>query len=264
MEQINASPEVEVSALVRVLEAMWASIQRHHPEVPPAVILIGPGDHPVPIWGYWSPARWSVPTHGTRGEVLIAGESLARPAKHTLETLLHEAAHALATARKIQDTSRQGRYHNRRYKAFAEELGLTVAKHETYGWTLTATTSAVEEKYTAELAALQAAIHEQHGAHRRTALRALDEGEDGENGSDKGDEDDGTKGRRSQVRQCACTPARTIKVNPETYEQGYIMCGLCARPFLTPGESDEPHTRTKWLPYIERITPTPGESWNDA
>jgi len=240
-------PEVEVSALVRVLENLWTAIQRHHPEVPPAVILIGPGDHPVPIWGYWSPARWSVPTHGTRGEVLIAGESLARPAKQTLETLLHEAAHALATARKIQDTSRQGRYHNRRYKALAEEFGLTVAKHETYGWTLTATTPAVEEKYSAEIAALQAAIDEQHGAHRRTALRALDEEKDGEDGTDKGDEDDGNKGRRSMVRQCACTPTRTIKVNAETYEQGYIMCGLCARPFLTPGASDEPSERVLWL-----------------
>lgn len=249
MEQINASPEVEVSALVRVLEAMWASIQRHHPEVPPAVILIGPGDHPVPIWGYWSPARWSVPTHGTRGEVLIAGESLARPAKHTLETLLHEAAHALATARKIQDTSRQGRYHNRRYKVLAEELGLTVAKHKTYGWTLTATTPAVEEKYSMEIAALQAAIDEQHGAHRRTALRALDEGEDG--GCDKDGDNDGNRGRSSMIRQCACTPARTIKASAETYEQGYIMCGLCARPFLSLGESDEPPTRTRWLPQVQ-------------
>lgn len=247
MEQNKAIPEVEVSALVRVLEAMWTSIQRHHTEVPPAVIMIGPGDHPMPIWGYWSPARWSVPAHGTRGEVLIAGESLARPAKQTLETLLHEAAHALATARKIQDTSRQGRYHNRRYKALAEELGLTVAKHETYGWTLTATTPAVEEKYSAEIAALQAAIGEQHGAHRRVALRALDDETGGEDNGDKGDENDSNKGRRSMVRQCACTPARTIKVSAETYEQGYIMCGLCARPFLTPGESDEPGARLLWF-----------------
>ena len=247
MEQNQAILEVEVSALVRVLEAMWTSIQRHHPEVPPAVIMIGPGDHPMPIWGYWSPARWSVPTHGTRGEVLIAGESLARPAKQTLETLLHEAAHALATARKIHDTSRQGRYHNRRYKALAEELGLTVAKHETYGWTLTATTPAIEEKYSTDIAALQAAIDEQHGAHRRVALRALDEKKDGEDSGDKGDEDAGNKGRRSMVRQCACTPARTIRVRSETYDLGYIMCGLCARPFLTAGESDDPIARLRWL-----------------
>ena len=31
-----------------------------------------------------------------------------------LDTLLHEAAHALAAARGIKDTSRQGRYHNKK------------------------------------------------------------------------------------------------------------------------------------------------------
>jgi len=57
----------------------------------------------------------------------------------------------------------------------------------------------------------------------------------------------GQSHRRSMVRQCACTPARTIKVSAGTYEQGYIMCGLCARPFLTPGESDEPVARLLWI-----------------
>ena len=37
-------------------------------------------------------------------------------------TVPHEAAHGLAYARKIGDTSRQGRYHNRRYAALAGEL----------------------------------------------------------------------------------------------------------------------------------------------
>jgi hypothetical protein len=45
-----------------------------------------------------------------------------------LATLLHEAAHGLAHVRKIPDTSRQGRYHNRRYQVLAEELGLDVAE----------------------------------------------------------------------------------------------------------------------------------------
>jgi hypothetical protein len=41
-----------------------------------------------------------------------------------LDTELHEAAHGLAAARGIQDTSRQGRYRNARYRGLAEELGL--------------------------------------------------------------------------------------------------------------------------------------------
>jgi hypothetical protein len=36
-----------------------------------------------------------------------------------LGTLLHEAAHALADQRAIKDNSRQGRYHNARYRQLA-------------------------------------------------------------------------------------------------------------------------------------------------
>ena len=59
---------------------------------------------------------------------MISGEGLARTPREVLGTLLHEAAHALAAARGITDTSRQGRYHNKKYAALAAELGLDVAE----------------------------------------------------------------------------------------------------------------------------------------
>jgi hypothetical protein len=52
------------------------------------------------------------------------GEWFAEGAEHTLTTILHEAAHALADVRQVQDTSRQGKYHNRRFVQLAAELGL--------------------------------------------------------------------------------------------------------------------------------------------
>ena len=42
-------------------------------------------------------------------ELFIGGEGLAAGAASVLATLLHEAAHAAATARSSQGTSRQGR-----------------------------------------------------------------------------------------------------------------------------------------------------------
>ena len=45
--------------------------------------------------------------------VLTSRQRRPRP-RRMLATLLHEAAHALARVREIQDTSRQGRYHNQR------------------------------------------------------------------------------------------------------------------------------------------------------
>ena len=57
---------------------------------------------------------------------MISGEGLRRTPDEVLGTLLHEAAHALAHARGIKDTSRQGRYHNKHFKTCAEQLGLAV------------------------------------------------------------------------------------------------------------------------------------------
>lgn len=44
------------------------------------------------------------------------------------------------------------------HKALAKEMGLTVAKHKTYGWSLTDVTPVLVEKYRAELDALQAPL----------------------------------------------------------------------------------------------------------
>jgi hypothetical protein len=54
--------------------------------------------------------RWTA-GEAVMPEVFVGGEGLIRGAASVLETLLHEAAHALAYVRDIKDTSRQGRYH---------------------------------------------------------------------------------------------------------------------------------------------------------
>ena len=67
-------------------------------------------------------------------EVFVGGEGLALGAVDVLGTLLHEATHALAHVRGVQDTSRQGRYHNRRFRDLAEEIGLDVREVPVIGW----------------------------------------------------------------------------------------------------------------------------------
>ncbi|WP_238487764.1 tyrosine-type recombinase/integrase [Actinoplanes flavus] len=65
-------------------------------------------------WGHFASLRWQ---HGDRQlpEVLVSGEGLKRSPAEILVTLLHEAAHGLADVRGIQDTSRQGRWHNKKF-----------------------------------------------------------------------------------------------------------------------------------------------------
>ena len=103
-----------ISAVLRVLEATWQAIRARQPQIPPVVIVIASGtDGKQARWGHHAPQRWRVGLED-RAEIMISGEGLKRGAPAVLGTLLHEAAHALAAARGIQDTSRQGRYHNKR------------------------------------------------------------------------------------------------------------------------------------------------------
>jgi hypothetical protein len=128
------------SRLVAALEHAWAAIRTLHPEVPQVVIVVASGSDPRSRrlnLGHFAAGRWlltspDAPTN--RPEVLVSGEGLQRGPVDVLGTLLHEAAHGLAYARKLSDTSRQGRYHNRRYATLAGELGLDVAHLGPLGW----------------------------------------------------------------------------------------------------------------------------------
>jgi hypothetical protein len=61
-------------------------------------------------------------------------------------------------ARKISDTSRQGRYHNRRYASLANELGLEVAHLQPIGWSATSVPEPTAARYAEVLAELGAAL----------------------------------------------------------------------------------------------------------
>jgi hypothetical protein len=91
------------------------------------------------VLGHFAAERWQpagsddVYVH----ELMIGGKGLRRGAPEVFATLLRGAAHALARVRGIQDTSRQGRYHNKRFKQLGEELGLVIARDPRIGSSLT-------------------------------------------------------------------------------------------------------------------------------
>lgn len=70
-------------------------------------------------------------------EINICAEHLARPFEEVAGTMLHEMVHLKNLQDGIQDTSRGGTYHNKKFKAVAEEHGLTVESNEKYGWAIT-------------------------------------------------------------------------------------------------------------------------------
>jgi len=204
--------------LVAVLEACWTTIRSWHSEIPRAVIVVGSGSPARPTqpmkWGHYASLRWQ---HGTdlMPEVLVSGEGLSRTPAQVLTTLLHEAAHALADARKIKDTSRQGRWHNKHFAVLAKELGLIPSKDPKIGWS------------PCELSDATAVVYGQELADLTTALRAF-----------RVPEPLRVKGRTNSNNglSAECDCGRKIRVSKAVYEAGPILCGVCKQPFA----SDEP------------------------
>ena len=120
------TPGHEGSEIVAELESCLTAIRKRHPDVPEAVITVEVRSPPIAA-AFLSASRWRIDGHETAAIVLFRW-ALEHPAELVFAALLHEAAHGLAHARGLQDTSRQGRYHNRKYEACAEELGFAVER----------------------------------------------------------------------------------------------------------------------------------------
>jgi hypothetical protein len=222
-EDLPGDP-VSASRLIAALEHAWGAIRISHPEVPDAVLVVASGSDPrarALTLGHFAAGRWRLADDTQRPEVLVSGEGLRRGPVDVLGTLLHEAAHGLAHARRVKDTSRQGRYHNKRYAALAEELGIAVAHVEPIGWSATSVPAATADYYRSTLEQLEAALVLWRHAERP-----------------------GDATRPPSTLACACACGRRIRLTRSTLERAPILCGACVEPF-TP---ERALTRTSLLP----------------
>jgi hypothetical protein len=197
------------SLLVAALEQTWHTIRTRHPDVPDAVVVVASGAEGKRLnLGHFAPHRWQV-QGADRHEVLVGGEGLQRGPLEVLGTLLHEAAHGLAQARSIQDTSRQGRYHNRRYATLARELGLDVATVKPIGWSTTTVPTPTAAAYASQLEDLAAALVLWRRQEHRIGP--------------------GPRSRNLLAATCGC--GRRIRVAKTTLAEAPILCSLCTQPF---------------------------------
>lgn len=162
--ETNPTTDIEAigSTMIGAIEDAWAAIARRHPDLPANIVAITGSGSKGSGWlvrGHWSAARWEAEGQ-TLPEVFISGERISEGARPVLATLLHEAAHGLAHARGIKDTSRQGRWHNRRFVAVAQEMGLTTATEAdpAIGFSNTEWNDSLEVEYAEEVAALEEAL----------------------------------------------------------------------------------------------------------
>jgi len=206
----------EGAPVVRALEAAWATILCHHPELPEACIAVGAGSGTKQHLRHGHPAaiRWQ-----RDHQRLSADEdALNREAVDVLGTLLHEAAHALAQVRNINDISGRGR-HNRRFAELAEELGL---QHDRcLSWTLsTPTTDSI-------------ARYRPANDHLDRAVRSYRHPQSTGGGTTTSSDNPGA---------CACDGGRRIRVSRSTPGVGPIVCQVCGSQF-------DPH----WRADISRL-----------
>jgi hypothetical protein len=209
----QSQPATITGPLVAAIESTWAAIRHRHPDVPHVVLTLGGGTaRPGQVTlGHFHDGKWAT-TDATRlPELFIGGEGLQRGPVPLLGTLLHEAAHGVASTRGIKDTSRQGRYHNTRYRDLANELRITVDRDPSIGWSITTVPDATAADYAPQLATLAAALG---------AYRLADHHLSGRGGSNNG-----------IVAECACEPARKIRLSRSSFEQGPIECGVCSAGF---------------------------------
>jgi len=205
------------SVLVAALERAWSAIRARHPQVPEVVMVVASGSvgrRGELKLGHFADRRWTVATT-ERPELFVGGEGLAAGPVEVLGTLLHEAAHGLAAARGVQDTSRQGRYHNRRYVALAGELGLTVQRAGSRGWTATTVPAETTTVYAAVVDDLARALV----LWRRA-------------------EHPGPGKRAGNLLAAVCGCGRRIRAARSTLAQAPVVCGRCGGPFQPPKDED--------------------------
>lgn len=80
-----------------------------------------------------------------RHELNMGAETINRPIEEVVATMVHEMVHLYHLAHGIQDCSRGGSYHNKRFRDEAERRGLHIEHHEKYGWTITTPTETLIE-----------------------------------------------------------------------------------------------------------------------
>ena len=245
MEDVADTQELRTdpaaSELIAACETVWASIQDHHPELPPVVMLLGTGIERGKLvkLGHWWGGRW-LADGDIRGEVLLAGEALHLDATDVFEVLLHEATHGINAARGVKDTSRGGRYHNARFKQTAIEVGLDVATQDPYGFAATSVPAGTAAKYAGEIDLLASAMR----IARRIPPNAL-QSNTVSNGAGQvpgvnGAGADGTDEKRPKVPPAECGCGRRLRMAPSVLAQGPVVCGNCGSEFLVDRQPRRP------------------------
>lgn len=211
---MSTTDQPGTGAIVDALAQLWETIRKRRPGVPAVVIILNDlaAHRSAVAWGHRTFERTVVGEPDV--ELVISPEALVPSlgdTEHTLKILLHEAAHGLAHARGIQDTSRQGRYHNKRFKLIAEEVGLDVASDGPLGdgWIPVGLAAGTVQTYAEPLFTLAEAARQPWQWTSPLVPRAA---------------------------KCHCEPPRYLHTDHNTLAVAAPVCPICRQPYQPAAE----------------------------
>ena len=190
-----------LSGIVQALEGAHALIQEKT-GAPRATILVTRKTGRT--MGHFTHAKLWKAGEESFHEIMISANYFTQGARAVLGTLLHEVAHSIDLQNGIQGTSGDG-YHNQKFKATAESLGLTITQAKGIGWSLTEVSDACAERWA-------------------EALRLIEDGlgvrADAEQGKKAG-------GRNKNLKVAECRCGEKIRLSASVLFKCAPMCQTC-------------------------------------
>ena len=205
MKTATATRTENLSGIVKALEEAHASIQEKT-GAPRATILVTRKTGRT--MGHFTHAKLWKAGEDSFHEIMISANYFERGARAILGTLLHETAHSLDLANEIQGVTGDG-YHNKKFKATAEALGLTITQAQGIGWSVTEVSDECAERWAEELRLIEDAL----------ALMA-----DTEQAKKTG-------GRNKNLKVAVCGCGEKIRLSAKTLEKCAPKCQDCGQEF---------------------------------
>jgi len=203
-------------------------------------VLITCGGTTSRAYGWFEAASWQ---HGERPvhELFVNACFSDRPAdispaENVLVTLLHEASHVYAAASGIRDTSRQGRYHNRRFAEIAMQLGLVVEPDQRIGHHTPRLSARGQSDYADLMADLGHGLVIQRTPQLAERVE-LSDPDDGSTSPARGGTEPPASDSKYVFSSCGCQTGRgpvTVRVARGSWRPGVIWCRVCDSAF-SPG-----------------------------
>lgn len=240
----GSAPTDEHLAITALLTWVLLEVARRRQEELPGLtescqdnLLVLCGGTTRQAHGWFQPGAWRYddqPVH----EVFVNADwrdanPLISESEHVLVTIAHEAAHAYAQVHSIKDTSRDGRYHNRRFAEIALAIGLRVEQDPVIGHQTPGLSARGRIDYADLLALLDDGLTLAREPQRtRVKSNGVEESEYVQ----LGDSPEPTTSPAKYVfASCRCQAGRgrsvTIRVATGSWRPGVIQCGACGAAF---------------------------------